>query len=356
MIFSFRWYGPDDLVTLPRIRQIPGVEGIVTSLHHLPAGEIWTRTEVARRVKEVEAAGLHISVIESLPVHEDIRLGAPERDRLIERYQESLRAIGAEGIPVVCYNFMPVFDWARSSIDFPLEDGSTVLAFDEDDLPAVDPTREPPLDVSAIPPWFWSARGEELERQLAAYRGMDEERLWENLAYFLSAVIPVAEESGVRMAIHPDDPPWPVFGLPRIITNAAALQRVIRLVDSPANGITFCTGSLGASPTNDLPAMIRSLKGRIHFAHCRNVLITGEKQFHETAHPSRFGSVDMCEVMRAFRDIGFEGALRPDHGRMIWGEEGRPGYGLHDRALGVMYLQGLWEAIRGGQSGSVTEP
>jgi mannonate dehydratase len=177
---------------------------------------------------------------------------------------------------------------------------------------------------------------------------VDEERLWENLWYFLTRVIPVAEEVGVRMAIHPDDPPWSVFDLPRILTNAAAFQRMIRLVDSPANGVTFCTGSLGAAPSNDLPAMIRSLEGRIHFAHCRNVRVTGEKQFHEAAHPSAFGNVNMYEVMKAFREIGFDGPLRPDHGRMIWGEEGRPGYGLHDRALGVMYLQGLWESIRGG--------
>jgi mannonate dehydratase len=348
MIFSFRWFGPDDAVTLRRIRQIPGVGGIVTSLHHLPAGELWSTDEVDRCVEEVVAAGFQLSAIESLPVHEEIRLGGPDRDRLIDIYIESLRAVGEARIPVVCYNFMPIFDWTRSRIDFPLEDGSTVLSFDFAELPPVDPTKDPSLDVSLVPPWFWTARGEELERQLAAYRGVDEERLWDNLWYFLTRVIPVAEEVGVRMAIHPDDPPWSVFGLPRILTNAAAFQRLIRLVDSPANGVTFCTGSLGAAPSNDLPAMIRSLEGRIHFAHCRNVRVTGEKQFHEAAHPSAFGNVNMYEVMKAFQEIGFEGPLRPDHGRMIWGEEGRPGYGLHDRALGVMYLQGLWEAIRGG--------
>jgi mannonate dehydratase len=281
-------------------------------------------------------------------VHEDIRLGTPGRDRLIDTYCESLRVVGEAGIPVVCYNFMPIFDWTRTRIDFALDDDSTVMSFDQAELPPVDPTQDPPLDTSLIPSWLWAVRGEELERQLAAYRGVDEERLWDHLAYFLERVIPVAEEVGVRMAIHPDDPPWPVFGLPRIITNGAALLRYVELIDSPANGVTFCTGSLGASPANDLPSMIRSLKGKIHFAHCRNVLQTGEKRFHETAHPSRYGSVNMYEVMRAFHDIGFEGPLRPDHGRMIWGEEGRPGYGLHDRALGVMYLQGLWEALHGG--------
>lgn len=350
MIFSFRWYGPDDLVTLPRIAQIPGVEGIVTSLHHLPPGELWRKDDLARRVEEVETAGFHISVIESLPVHEEIRLGTPGRDRLIDLYCESLRVVGEAGIPVVCYNFMPIFDWTRTRIDYTLDDGSTVMSFDPAELPPVDPSKDPPLDTSLIPTWLWAVRGEELERQLAAYRGIDEERLWDHLGYFLERVIPVAEEVGVKMAIHPDDPPWPVFRLPRIITNAEALLRYVKLVDSPANGVTFCTGSLGASSANDLPAMIRSLRGKIHFAHCRNVLLTGEKRFHEAAHPSRFGSVNMFEVMKAFHEIGFDGPLRPDHGRMIWGEEGRPGYGLHDRALGVMYLQGLWEALQGNES------
>jgi mannonate dehydratase len=169
--------------------------------------------------------------------------------------------------------------------------------------------------------------------------------LWEHLAYFLERVVPVAEEVRVKLAIHPDDPPWSILGLPRIITNSAALERVLRLVDRTANGITFCTGSLGVLPENDLPAMIRSLGSRIHFAHCRNVRITGERQFHETAHPSRFGDVDMREVLRAYRDVGFKGPMRPDHGRAIWDEHGRPGYGLHDRALGAVYLQGLWEGL-----------
>ena len=182
---------------------------------------------------------------------------------------------------------------------------------------------------------------------------MDAERLWDNLAYFLERVVPVAERAGVRLAIHPDDPPWPIFGLPRIITNAAALERLVGLVDSPANGVTFCTGSLGALPGNDLPAMVRRLGamggggGRIHFAHCRNVLVTGERTFHETPHPSACGSVDMLQVLRALRDVGFAGPMRADHGRMIWGETGRPGYGLYDRALGAMYLYGLWEGLTG---------
>jgi mannonate dehydratase len=185
----------------------------------------------------------------------------------------------------------------------------------------------------------------QLARLRQAYGRVDNERMWENLAYFLERVVPVAHAAGVKMAIHPDDPPWPIFGLPRIVTDGDALERVTRLVDSPANGITFCTGSLGALPENDLPAMIRRVGPRIHFMHCRNVRVTGDRSFHETAHPSRFGSVDMLQVMRALRDVGFRGPMRPDHGRRIWGEQGRPGYGLYDRALGAAYLQGLWEAV-----------
>jgi mannonate dehydratase len=182
---------------------------------------------------------------------------------------------------------------------------------------------------------------------LDAYRTIDDERLWENLAYFLERVVPVAASVGVRMAMHPDDPPWPIFGLPRIITGAAALDRLTGLVDDPANGVTFCTGSLGASAENDLPSMVRSLagRGRIHFMHCRNVRRTGDRRFHESPHPTEFGDVNMREIMRALADVAYTGPMRPDHGRMIWGERGRPGYGLYDRALGAMYLQGLWEGI-----------
>jgi mannonate dehydratase len=174
---------------------------------------------------------------------------------------------------------------------------------------------------------------------------MGEEQLFENLAYFLKKVVPVAEESGVRMAIHPDDPPWPIFGLPRIVRNAQTLQALLDVVDSPYNGLTFCTGSLGASAENDLPAMIRQFGNRINFVHARNVKRTAAYDFHETKHPSEFGDVNMFEVIRALHDVGFNGPIRPDHGRMIWGETGRPGYGLYDRALGATYLYGLMEAI-----------
>ena len=224
-------------------------------------------------------------------------------------------------------------------------DGSTALSYDDSLLSRIDLSH----GTGDLPGWATAYDGAALHELREAYRLVPEERLWENLSYFLDRVVPVAESAGVKMAMHPDDPPWPIFGLPRIITNAAALDRLTRLVDSPANGVTFCTGSLGANPSNDLPSMIRQLgaRGRIHFAHCRNVKITGDKRFHEVAHPSRFGDVDMSAVLTALHETGFDGPMRPDHGRMIWGETGRAGYGLYDRALGASYLQGLWEGIAG---------
>jgi len=337
---TFRWFGPEDAVPLAHIRQIPGVEGIVTALYHIPSGAVWPKEELDALSETIDAAGLRFAVVESIPVHDDIKLGRPTRDGFIERYQQSVRNLGEAGIPVLCYNFMPVLDWTRTTLDMPLDDGSTTLAYDPAELARFDPSRGP----AALPAWALP-KSEDLPGLLAAFRSLDPEQLWENLAYFLEAVVPVAAESGVRMAIHPDDPPWPVFGLPRIVTDGPALERLIGLVDSPANGITFCTGSLGARPDNDLPAMIRRLGPRIHFAHCRNVRITGEQKFYESAHPSRWGSVDLLEVVRALKEVGFTGPMRPDHGRRIWGETGKPGYGLYDRALGAMYLQGLWEAV-----------
>lgn len=342
MLMSFRWFGPGDPVSLSRIRQIPGVEGVVSALHDIPAGEAWPRDELSRLGEAIDDAGLRLAVVESIPVHDDIKLGRPSRDRLIECYCESVRAVGQIGVPVICYNFMPVLDWTRTSIDMRLADGSATLAYDPDELAALDPVRGP----AALPAWS-PPELERLPGLLAAFRAMEEEQLWENLAYFLDAVVPVAEESGVVMAMHPDDPPWPVFGLPRIITDGPALERLLGLVDRPANGVTFCTGSLGARPDNDLPGIIRRLGSRIHFAHCRNVRVTGYRRFHESPHPSRLGDVDLLEVVRALREVGFAGPMRPDHGRMIWGETGQPGYGLYDRALGAMYLQGLWEGVEG---------
>ena len=342
MQITFRWFGPNDPIPLAHVRQIPSVRGIVSALYDVPVGETWPRDALTRLAERVDAAGLELAVIESIPVHEDIKLGRPTRDRLIAQYCESIRHMGDVGIPVLCYNFMPVFDWTRTDLAHRLDDGSTTLAYDDAALTKIDLTR----GTGDLPGWATAYSAPELAALLAAYRDVSTEQLWDNLGYFLERVVPAAESAGVNMAIHPDDPPWPIFGLPRVITNAAALERLVRLVDRPANGVTFCTGSLGADPANDLPSMIRALSGRIHFAHCRNVHVTGDRQFHEAPHPSALGDVDMRGVLTALRDIRFTGPMRPDHGRMIWGERGRPGYGLHDRALGAMYLAGLWEGLR----------
>jgi mannonate dehydratase len=340
---TFRWFGDDDPVTLGKIRQVPGVTGIVSALYDVPIGDSWPRERVERLASAVDDAGLALAVVESIPVHEDIKLGRPSRDRLIDHYAESIRSLGAAGVGVLCYNFMPVFDWMRTDLAMRLPDGSFTLAYDDAALSAIDLSQ----GSGGLPGWAHAYSREELAVLLAAYRGVTDEQLWEHLAYFLERVIPVAEEEHVVMALHPDDPPWPIFGLPRIVTSGPALDRVLSLVDRPANGLTFCTGSLGSRPDNDLITLAHrfAARGRIHFAHCRNVRRTGERRFHEVPHPSAYGDVDMHGVLGALCEHGFAGPIRSDHGRMIWGERGRAGYGLHDRALGAAYLYGLWEGL-----------
>lgn len=338
---TFRWYGPDDPVSLEYIRQIPGVTGIVSALHGRAPGEEWPREEVRSLRETIEAAGLEFAVVESIPVHEDIKLGRAGRDGLIDRYAQSIEAVGEEGIPVVCYNFMPVFDWLRTDLAMPMDDGSTALRFDEGEMAAIDFSK----GTGDLPGWAAAYSGDELTALRAAYGALSEEDLWSHLGYFLERVAPIAEEAGVRLAIHPDDPPWPVGDFPRIITSADALKRVTTLVDSPANGVTVCTGSLGARPDEAarLPQAVRALGDRIHFVHARNVKTVGRRSFHESTHPD--GDVDLVAVLGGLKEIGYAGPMRPDHGRMIWGEEGRPGYGLFDRALGATYLLGIWQAL-----------
>lgn len=343
MYMTFRWYGDSDPVKLWQIRQIPGMKGIVSAIYDVPVGEEWPYEKIARLKRKIEAAGLELSVIESVPVHEDIKLGLPSRDRYIANYGKTLLNLARAGIRVVCYNFMPVFDWTRSKLDYELEDGSTALIYEEEVVRRMNPLS----GELSLPGWDSSYRKEDLQRLFDQYAKVDEEKLWGNLAYFIRAIMPIAEEAGVRMAIHPDDPPWPIFGLPRIITDEQALARFLALYDSPANGLCVCTGSLGANPGNDMPAIVRRFgrEGRINFMHLRNIRFTGERSFEESAHLSSAGSVDMAEVVRALRDVDFDGPFRPDHGRMIWGETGKPGYGLYDRALGAVYLNGMWEAL-----------
>jgi mannonate dehydratase len=328
---------------LRHIRQIPGMKGIVSAVYDVPVGEEWPYERIVRLRDQAAAEGLALSVIESVPVHEDIKLGLPSRDRYIDNYCRTLQNLGRAGVPVVCYNFMPVLDWTRSGLAHEWADGSTSLIYEEESVARMNPLTG---DLQ-LPGWDTSYTKEQLGQLFDAYATVNEEKLWEHLAYFVRRIMPAAEEAGVRMAIHPDDPPWPIFGLPRIITCGASLERFLSLYDRPVNGLCLCSGSLGADPANDVPALIRAFgsRGRIHFVHARNVQIVGEKAFIESAHLSSAGSLDMAEIVRALHDIGFTGPFRPDHGRMIWGETGRPGYGLHDRALGAVYLNGLWEGI-----------
>ena len=292
----------------------------------------------------MEDNGLQFEVIESVPVHEDIKLGKPTRDRYIENYCENIRRLAEAGIRCICYNFMPVFDWTRTQLDHRLPDGSTSLVYYKEQVDAVDPLKSD-SDLT-LPGWDASYTREELKAVVAEYNKMTEEDLWANLTYFLERIIPVAAECDVNMAIHEDDPCWSIFGLPRIITCEKNLDRFLKIVDDRHNGITLCTGSLGCSAENDVVHMAAkyAAMGRIHFVHARNVAVL-ENGFEERAHYSACGSLDMYAILNALYKNGFNGYIRPDHGRMIWGETGRAGYGLYDRALGAAYLNGLWEAI-----------
>ncbi|GAA6409721.1 MULTISPECIES: mannonate dehydratase [Blautia] len=346
MKLSFRWYGEEDKVTLENIRQIPGMHSIVTAVYDVPVGEVWSRESIAKLKKQTEEAGLHFEVIESVPVHEDIKLGMPSRDRYIANYCENIKRLAEAGIQCICYNFMPVFDWTRTQLDHMLPDGSTSLVYYQEQVDMVNPLAKD-SDLT-LPGWDASYSREELKNVVAQYNSMTEENLWDNLRYFLKAVIPTAAACGVNMAIHEDDPCWSIFGLPRIITCEENLDRFLKLVDDPHNGITLCTGSLGCSAQNDVVKMAGkyAAMGRIHFVHARNVAVLEDNRgFEERAHLSACGSLDMFAILKALHDNGFDGYIRPDHGRMIWGETGRAGYGLYDRALGATYLNGIWEAL-----------
>lgn len=343
MKLSFRWYGVDDSIKLQYIRQIPSMNSIVTAIYDVPVGEKWSMESILKLKAEVEKEGLHFDVIESVPVHEDIKLGLSTRDKYIENYKENIRNLAKAGVKVICYNFMPVFDWTRTQLDKVLEDGSTALVYYKDQLEKMDPL----TGELSLPGWDSSYTKDQLSDLFEKYSKVNEETLWSNLEYFLKEIIPVAEECDVKMAIHPDDPPYNIFGLPRIITNENNLDRFLKLVDSKYNGLTFCTGSLGSGSFNDVVKMIDkySSQGRIHFMHVRNIKLLEDGSFEESAHYSKCGSLDIVKIMEVLHKNNFDGYLRPDHGRMIWGETGRPGYGLYDRALGAMYIAGIWETL-----------
>ena len=347
---TLRWYGAKfDTVTLKQIRQIPGVTGVITTLYDTAPGEVWSRERIRAMKEEVEAAGLHVAGIESVNVHDAIKTGAPERDQYIDNYIETLENLGKADIHMVCYNFMPVFDWTRTELARVREDGTTVLAYNQDTVDKMDPDNmfdsiKDNMNGTVMPGWE-PERMEKVKELFELYKDIDEEKLFENLKYFLEAIMPVCDKYDINMAIHPDDPSWSVFGLPRIISSQAKLKRMMEMVPNKHNGVTFCMGSYGTNLNNDLIDTIHMLKGRIHFAHVRNLRFNdGMRDFEESAHLSSDGTFDMYAVMKALHDTGFDGPIRPDHGRMMWGEKAMPGYGLYDRALGAAYLRGLWEA------------
>ncbi|MDR2741028.1 MAG: mannonate dehydratase [Treponema sp.] len=350
MQMTMRWFGKGyDSVSLKYIRQVPGVTGIISTLYGALPGEVWEKEAILALKKEVEAAGFSLAGIENVNIHDAIKTGAPERDRYIDNYITTLSRLGEAGIRMICYNFMPVFDWTRTELAKLRSDGSTTMSYDQSVIDTIDPNDMIGLierqSKGFVMAGWEPERLARLKELFDMYKDVDEAGLFENLKYFIDRIMPACNKYDINMAIHPDDPAWPVFGLPRIVTGKEKLLRLIGLSDNPHHGVTLCTGSLGTNPANNIPDIIRSLKGRIYFAHVRNLLHTAPGKFEEAAHLSGDGSIDMFAVMKALYDTGFNGPVRPDHGRAIWGEVCMPGYGLYDRALGAAYLNGLWEAI-----------
>lgn len=295
--------------------------------------------DILKLKERIERTGLHFDVVESIPVHEDIKLGRGDYKRYIENYKENIRRCAKAGVKVVCYNFMPVFDWTRTELDHVREDGSTCLVFYKDQLATMDPTK------ASLPGWDSSFTPDQMAQLIEDYQTLGDEGLWKNLEYFIKEIIPVAIECDVNMAIHPDDPPYSIFGIPRIITNIENYRRFLSLYDDTHHGLTMCAGSLGCDPRNNYVEMVKEFgpQGRIHFAHLRNIKILEDGSFEESGHITKEGSLDFAEIVETYHSFGYKGYFRPDHGRMIWGETGKPGYGLYDRALGVTYINGLWE-------------
>lgn len=386
---TWRWFGPEDAVTLAAARQA-GATGIVTALHHIPYGEVWTTGEIEKRKAEIEAPGFGLtwSVVESLPVHEAVKLGSGDLEPIFENYRQSLRNLAACGLRTVCYNFMPVLDWTRTQLDAPVIGGARALRFNIHEYVAFDwlmlarPGAEeghPPEILARARAWFEASTEADrarllsnimaglpgaydrydipgLRALLARYAGIDAEALRANLARFLRAVVPTAEEVGINLCIHPDDPPRPLFGLPRIVSTGEDLEAILAMVDSPANGITLCSGSLGAHPGNDVPAIAKRVAPRIWFAHLRNVVKDADGSFMEGEHLG--GDTDMVALIDVLlaeedrrRKTGTVPAvipLRPDHGHEILDDIGKPshpGYPAIGRLRGLAELRGVMIAL-----------
>lgn len=387
---TFRWYGPSDSVTLAAIRQT-GATGVVTALHHIPSGDVWSTDEIEKRKNTILKAGLTWSVVESVNIHESIKTAGADRDKHTQNYIATLKNLARAGVITVCYNFMPVLDWTRTDIDYRLPNGASALRFDATALSAFDLyilKREaafneytPQLQQEAkkyfdsltadkrnqlhnnimagLPGTKDVLKIEQFKVYLDKYNGVDAAVLKQNLTWFLQAIIPEAEKLGVKMCIHPDDPPFPIFGLPRVISTEKDLEHVINSCPSPSNGLTFCTGSLGVRSDNDLPAIINRLGKHIHFLHLRNVQREPNGSFYEAGHLG--GSTDMYAVMKSIlleqkrRADGGKGhiaiPMRPDHGHKLLDDFNHntfPGYSVIGRLKGLAELRGLEMGIKRG--------
>lgn len=382
---TWRWFGKKDPITLSMLRQI-GVEGIVTALHEVPNGEVWTPEAINDLKQYIESHGLRWSVVESLPVCETIKYAGPERDKLIANYKASLANLGKAGIKTVCYNFMPVIDWIRTDLQHPWPDGTSSLYFDRIrfayfDLKILqragaetDYSPEELEKVAELDRNIAEAEKDELidtiivktqgfvngnikegdlqpvnifRRLLALYDGIDRNALRENLRYFLTAIMPVCEEYGVNMCIHPDDPPFQVLGLPRIITDEADIEWMLHAVDNPHNGLTFCAGSLSAGEQNDTRELARKFAHRTHFVHLRSTKAMPGGNFIESSHLE--GRGHLIDLIRIFEKENPNLPMRVDHGRTMLGDETKgynPGYSFHGRMLALAQVEGMMAVVR----------
>lgn len=376
LLQTWRWFGPNDPVSLQDVRQA-GAQGIVTALHHVPYGDVWTVEEIKKRQQEISDAGLSWDVVESVTIHESIKTRTGNFQEYIENYKQSLRNIAACGIEVVTYNFMPVNDWTRTTLDLVMKDGSKALFFSWYDLAVFDIYLLKRKDAEKAYPEevlqeakkrfdnyteqdrqklagtvMFGIPGEQqqtvelMQEKLSLYKDIDHATLRENLAGFLREIVPVAEEVGIRLAIHPDDPPFSILGLPRIVSNADDLDYILKAVDSPANGLCFCTGSLGAHPKNDLVSMVKAAGTRINFIHLRNTKRDETGNFFEDDHLA--GDTDMYAVMRELlkiqQEVPYSIPFRPDHGHQMMDDLNKvtnPGYSAIGRMRGLAELRGL---------------